>query len=115
MAYSSPTPERRWTVTLADNRIEAAGPDGTIQHLLWDDLRAVVIETNDSGPWGADFWWLLFGADDTIAVGFPQGANGEPAAMDRLMSLPGFDHEAMIRATASTAEAVFPVWRRSPA
>ena len=42
-----------------------------------------MIETNDSGPFGADVWWLLFGADDRIAVAFPQGATGEQAG-DRL-------------------------------
>jgi hypothetical protein len=71
-----------------------------------------MIETNDSGPFGADIWWLLFGADDRLACAFPQGAAGEKAAVDRLLGLPGFDHEAMIMAMGSTGNAVFPVWRR---
>ena len=62
----------------------------------------------------ADVWWLLFGADDRIAVAFPQGASGEQEAIDWLIALPGFDHEAMIMAMGSTGNAVFPVWRRAP-
>ena len=77
------------------------------------ELNGVMIETNDSGPFGADVWWLLFGADDRVAVAFPQGAAGEQAAIDWLAGLPGFDHDAMIMAMGSTANAVFPVWRRA--
>ncbi len=75
------------------------------------ELRGVIIETDDSGPWGADLWWLLFGADDRVAVAFPGGATGEQVVIDRLMALPGFDFETMTRAMGSTEVAVFPVWR----
>ena len=77
------------------------------------ELNGVMIETNDSGPFGADVWWLLFGADDRIVVAFPQGASGVKVAIDWLIGLPGFDHEAMIMAMGSTGQVVFPVWRRA--
>jgi hypothetical protein len=76
------------------------------------DLSGVMIETNDSGPFGPDVWWLLFGADDRLACAFPQGAVGEQVVVNSLLGLPGFDHEAMIMAMGSTSNAVFPVWRR---
>jgi len=78
------------------------------------DLGGVIIETNDSGPWGADVWWLLFGSDDKVAVAFPQGASGEKAVVDYLIALPGFDHGAMIDAMQSADNNVFPVWRPKP-
>src|SRR5688500_11514311 len=102
--------ESRWTVTSEDDRISVSSPDGEIRAIAMSDLAAVMIETNDSGPWGTDFWWLLLAADRSLACAFPQGATGEKEAMERLMSLPGFHHEEMIRAATSTDNAFFPVW-----
>jgi hypothetical protein len=104
--------EAQWTATSIEDRISAVDPNGEMRSVALDDLNGVMIETNDSGPFGADVWWLLFGADDQIACAFPQGAIGERAVVDQLMNLPGFDHEAMIMAMGSTGNAVFPVWRR---
>ena len=105
-------PESPWRVTLTEDRIAVADPKGEVAEMARADLLGVVIETNDSGPWASDFWWLLFGLDDRIACVFPQGATGEKEAMDWLLALPGFDHDAMIRASSSVAKALFPVWKR---
>ncbi|EJL32589.1 hypothetical protein PMI01_02485 [Caulobacter sp. AP07] len=91
--------------------IAVRDPDRQDHQLPIADLRGVVIETDDSGPWGADLWWLLFGADDRVAVAFPGGATDEQVVIDQLMALPDFDFEAMTRAMSSTDVAVFPVWR----
>jgi hypothetical protein len=45
-------------------------------------MAGVAFETNDTGPWGADVWWLLFGSDEQLAGVFPQGATGESSALD---------------------------------
>ena len=103
--------ESSWTVDATADRIAVTDPQGETSRVTLADLHGVMIETNDSGPFGADLWWLLFGADDRLACAFPQGAAGEKDALDLLTSLPGFDHEAMIMAMGSTANAVFPVWR----
>jgi hypothetical protein len=105
--------EAAYVVSVEGNGISVADPNGDEKTLALEDLSGVMIETNDSGPSGADVWWLLFGADDRIAVAFPQGATGERDAIDWLIALPGFDHEAMVMAMGSTANAVFPVWRRA--
>ena len=89
-------------------------PRGQAMNVAIADLMGIAIETNDSGPWGADVWWLLFGKDGKLAYAFPQGASGETAALDRLMKIPGFDYEEMIRAMVSTDNAVFPVWSANP-
>lgn len=103
--------QANWSVSVDESQISATDGDGQTRTVLLDELRGVMIETNDSGPFGPDVWWLLFGADDQIACAFPQGADGEKDAVDTLLDLPGFDHEAMIMAMGSTANAVFPVWR----
>jgi len=55
----------------------------TLAISIWDHLgqnrsvseRALsgsVIETNDSGPVGADGWWLLFGPEDPVIERRPE-------------------------------------------
>jgi hypothetical protein len=104
-------PEAEYVMSLIDEVIAVRDPDGQEHRLAISDLRGVIVETDDSGPWGADLWWLLFGADDRVAVAFPGGAANEQIVIDRLMTLPGFDFEAMTRAMGSTDVAVFPLWR----
>jgi hypothetical protein len=105
-------PESRWIVAIDETSINVTDPSGQTRSVSTGDLSGVLIETNDSGPWGADVWWLLFGGDDRVACMFPQGATGEAEAIDYLMGLPAFDHQEMIGAMGSTDNAVFPVWRR---
>jgi hypothetical protein len=112
MAETNAWPEARWTVTLVDEEVRATDPEGKVTTLRLSDLIGVAIETNDTGPWGADVWWLLSGPGDRVAVAFPQGATGEQVVVDRLTGLPGFDLSRMMDAMRSTDNAVFPVWKR---
>lgn len=105
-------PESRWIVTIDETSVNVTDASGQTKSISKSDMRGVLIETNDSGPWGADLWWLWFGDDDRVACMFPQGATGEAEAIDYLMSLPAFDHQEMAAAMRSTDNAVFPVWKR---
>ena len=105
-------PECKWRVTLDDDQISVQNASGQIRSVSKADLGAVVIATNDSGPWGADVWWLLFDSGKQQACSFPQGAIGEDAVMDFLLTLPSFNHRQMINAMSSTDEAFFPVWEK---
>lgn len=105
------SPERLWRVTIDQEVLEVFPPEGESQRLLMADLSGVAVETNDTGPWGADVWWLLFGREGQLICSFPQGATGEQSVIDRLVTLPNFDHEVMMRAMSSTANEVFPLWR----
>jgi hypothetical protein len=106
-------PEAKWSIAVNDDAIQVTDHAGVSKSLPRNQLAGVIIETNDSGPWGADLWWLLFGKDDQLACAFPQGASGEGPMIDYLVGLPGFDHGEMIKAMGSTENAVFPVWRQS--
>ena len=110
-----PEREARYVVSVNEAAIGVVWPDGEDQAVSFDALEAVGIETNASGPWGSDLWWLLFGRDGRRACAFPQGATGEQAAIDRLMAFPGFDHQEMVRAMGSTESGLFIVWRASAA
>ena len=97
---------------VTEDSIRVTDHTGVAKEVRKTDLSGVIIETNDTGPWGADVWWLLFGRDDQVACAFPQGATGESDIIDFLIALPSFDHGQMIKAMGSTNNAVFPVRRR---
>jgi hypothetical protein len=104
-------PESNFVVTVDDRRIVCRHPSGDEKAVAWDDLDTVVIETNDTGPWGADVWWLLLGRDGSHCA-IPQGASGEAALLDRLQALPGFDNTPFIAAMGCTENRRFLCWRR---
>ena len=105
-------PEAQWVVAVDENSIRVTDYAGMTSQVLKSELAGVIVETNDSGPWGADVWWLLFGPDDHVACVFPQGAEGEEVSINYLVTLPAFDHHEMIKAMRSTTNEIFPVWRR---
>jgi hypothetical protein len=107
-------PEANWHISVDDTSFTVRDAQGAVAHLNMGDLSGVAIETNDTGPSGADLWWLLFGADDRVAIAFPGGATGEKSVVDWLMKLPNFDYGQMIQAMSSTRVAVFPLWRKMP-
>ena len=109
---SRPQREAAWLVNVTDDEIAVTDAKGEVRGIAKAELAGVVIETNDSGPWGSDFWWILLRADRSMACAFPQGATGEKAAMDWLLGLPGFDHGELIRASGSTGNAFFTLWER---
>ncbi|MBN3827454.1 hypothetical protein G3O00_28065 [Burkholderia sp. Ac-20384] len=109
----SPVPPSHWTVTATDTRIDVTDHNGATHGIALSDLGAVVIETNDQGPYGSSVWWILFDTNKQFACGFPQGADGAKAAVDRLLDLPGIDHRTVIDAQTSVRNAMFPIWQRA--
>lgn len=103
--------ERKVVVRFDDNSISSTYPDGTVQSIAWHEINCVAIETNDSGPWGADVWWLLEGVDKRCV--YPQGATGDPEALDEYPKrLPEFRDRAVIEAMGCTSNARFICWER---
>ena len=74
--------------------------------MLLMDLRRIVIETNDSGPWGMDVWWVLEGLPSAPIIRFPQGATGENEFIKYVSTLNGF----AIRGMNSTRNDRFECW-----
>lgn len=111
----APAPaEDDFVVSLVDGEIVVLHPQGTIEQIKLAELQAVLIETNDSGPWGPDLWWILVGAPGeggNHGCVFPGGATGEMEVLTALQELPGFDHGAVIEAMGSTSDARFLCWK----
>ena len=103
--------ERQIHVTWDDASVSVKFPSGEIQTIAWGAVSRVAIETNDSGPWGADVWWLLEGCKSRVA--YPQAATGDEEMLEELpRRFPGFSQEAVIRAMGCTDNARFVCWER---
>lgn len=105
-------PENLWRVRLTDHAVQVRDPKGSVAILKIADLSAVTVDTNDTGPWGADVWWALRDTKARVGGAFRQGATGEQTVIDHLQSLPGFDFGQLGEAMRSTDVASFVVWQR---
>lgn len=105
-------PESRYTVVVEGTGVTCRHPSGKEESVTWASLDAVVIETNDSGPWGTDVLWLLVSHSGPGGCVIPQGATGEEALLAALQKLPGFDNGQVIAAMSSTDNHAFVCWRR---
>ena len=106
--------ERQVVVKFDDAGIAAAYPGGEVQSISWSEVQCVAIETNDSGPWGADLWWLLEGGPNRCA--YPGGARGEQEALAEYPKrFSGFSDAAVIEAMGCTSNARFVCWQRERA
>lgn len=106
--------ERAVIVTFDESGVTVTWPKGDVISASWDLIDCVAIETNDSGPWGADFWWLLEGRETRCA--YPQGATGDLGLLSEFPKrFPGFSDEAVIQANGCTSNARFVCWLRNQA
>ncbi len=103
-------PECLFVASISDGRITVTHPDRPVQSIALADLKEVAVVTNDSGPWGADVWWLLIGNEEGAGCTFPGGATGEQTVLAELQRLPGFNNDAFIQAMGSTSNARFSCW-----
>lgn len=77
----------------------------------WNELERIIVTTTDAGPLSCDVFYVLFGGGRGVVV--PAECDGVKAFTDHLLALPGFDHEAFIKAMGSTDNANFLVWQRN--
>jgi len=81
-------------ITSADE-ILCRPPGAPEQCIRIADLGSVYVETNDSGPWGLDVWWLLLDKSHNVndlaipATNARSGAAGQPFARAGLQSRRG--------------------------
>jgi len=100
-------------ITLNDRSVRLVGPPGAARAMRRADLSVVLVETHMSGERVSDVWWLLYGRAGEPALRAPQGASGEKELVDWLMSLPGFDVDALTRAMRFRGNATFELWKAS--
>lgn len=103
-------PECLFVVTIGESVISVQCPDGSVSDMQVSDLQEVAIVTNDSGPAGADVWWVLSDKSATTKCIFPGGATGEQEALKFVQRLPGFNNKRFIQAMGCTRNAKFVCW-----
>jgi hypothetical protein len=106
-----PQPPASLTVDAAGVRYRPfRGPEVSVR---WGELEEVAIETTDKGPFAEDFFAVLKAPTQTLRI--PHEVVGFELLLQYMKELPGFDSEAVVEATGSTGNAVFPCWKRGAA
>lgn len=104
-------PEAQTVISFDDEHVRVTHPDGEMQSVRWADLTMVGIRTTDEGPFVADVFWGLHGADKAPAVVYPQGATGESDLLEAMQKrLAGFDNRKLIEAMGCTGNTFFLIW-----
>ncbi|MCL6267188.1 hypothetical protein [Flagellimonas myxillae] len=102
-------PESKWKVEFKGSTITTTDYDGNEHSIALRVIHQIIIETNDSGPWGTDIWWRILSDDGILSV--PGGATGEMEMLKNFQRFPNFDNEQLINAMGSTENAEFVVWK----
>jgi len=97
-------------LTLVGDEIWFEDGRGGSNRLNYADLAAVVIETNDSGPWLDDVIWHLLGRNEGHCLSIPQSVEGFPELLTRLQALAGFDNREVVAAMGSASLNAFLCW-----
>jgi hypothetical protein len=105
-----PSPLEQWTVRLVKGEIVIEDDQGTRRSFPIDDLRRVIVATDDSGPWGADVVFFLFGEDANPVGAFPLEAKGRDEFVVWMSRQPGYQDEELRKAMGSTSIARFEVF-----
>ena len=85
--------------------------DGPPTLIAWAEIQGIDVLTTSDGPWAEDVFILLRGPGEQVHA-IPQGSDGFPALVERLISLPGFSVQEFTRAMGSTSDQRFVCWRR---
>ena len=104
-------PECMYVITIDGDVMQVKDPKGELSSISREDVHEISIETNDSGPWGADVWWVLKTAAGRVV--FPQGATGEEKALTWFQSFVGFKDSVVIEAMGCTSNERFACWKSS--
>jgi hypothetical protein len=104
------SPLAKWSVRFEGDDIATSDGSETTNRLPVRELRKVVVQTDDSGPWGADVLYFLFTEDPQPAGVFPIEAEGCQEFVKWLSTLPGYHDRELARAMASTDVATFVVY-----
>lgn len=102
--------QRSSVVEFDDLLITCRWPDGLVETVRRDDLRAVIIQTTADGPAVDNVFWVFAGESSGRVV--PSEAEGASKLLERLQRLAGFDNADVIEAMSCADDRQFVCWRR---
>ncbi|WP_200865120.1 MULTISPECIES: hypothetical protein [Brevundimonas] len=100
----------RWSVTVSGPDIITTDGTGERRVIAISNLSSIVVATDDSGPWGDDVVFILYGSDGQPLSIFPSDARGNEEFVDWMATTPGYRDRELARSMASTEVARFTVW-----
>lgn len=101
-----------WEVDADAIAVRDSGNRRDTLRMPFSSLQAVYIRTTSLGPWLEDFFYVLDDGETKLEV--PLSAACDHHLTDHLFALPGFDHGAVVAASASTDDRVFVAWESRP-
>jgi hypothetical protein len=107
---AQPAAPARAVVQFDEEAVICQRPNGVAERVRWADLRAVLIQTTAAGPAVDDFFWILVGRNAESGCVVPGEAVGCDRLLEKLQKLPGFDNQAVIRASQCVEEQSFLCW-----
>lgn len=111
---SRPSALERWSVHIESDHIVTADGHGEMRCLAIADLTKVVVATDDSGPWGPDVVYLLYGVGPDPVGMFPLEATGCQTFVTWLSQRAGYNDRKHRRAMGSTQVARFTIFDAGP-
>ncbi len=101
-------PESKWRVEFIGTNLKTTDYNGIESSIEISGIYQVLIETNNSGPWGTDLWWRIFSKNGILSI--PNGATGESEMLENFQRFPNFNNSQLIKAMSSIENAEFIVW-----
>ncbi|MFC4004828.1 hypothetical protein ACFS2C_23880 [Prauserella oleivorans] len=98
------------SVSVDDTGVRRQLADGTEESVNWEDLATVVVRVIPEGPWKEDVFLMLASSDGT-GTAVPSGDPAANALIERLQTLPGFDHDTFVEAMTTDADQAYVVWK----
>ena len=99
-----------WSVAVSGATIITTDGVGERRVVAISDLSSIVVATDDSGPWGDDVVFILYGSDGRPLSIFPSDARGNEEFVAWMATTPGYRDRELARSMASTQVARFTVW-----
>ncbi len=106
----SASPLAKWSVRIEGGCIVTSDGSETTHRLPVTALKKVIVQTDDSGPWGADVLYFLFTSGAEPDAVFPLEAQGCQKFVEWLSTLPGYNDRELARALGSPTVAEFVVF-----
>lgn len=101
---------RSRAVSVDDVGVRRQLADGTEESVTWAELSAVVVRVIPEGPFREDVF-LMLAASDGTGTAVPSGDPAANALIERLQTLPGFDHDKFVEAMTTDADEAYVVWK----
>jgi hypothetical protein len=82
-----------------------------VNSIRWNELKEVSIQTTEGDPATEDVFFEFAGLERDHKILLPQTSEGVDQLLRRLQGVPGFEHQAVIDAMASTEQAKYICWK----